>query len=511
MKRALWTIAFLFCSLPFCLDQGSLASAQAPKPAPKPAAPRTARPAAPAAPAPAAPAPAAPQPRRIVRSDTVNETSVGEFDNSRRVAIVAAVGKYDDPGLAALRFTIADAYELSAELRRQGYIVHTLLNQEATNDNIRERFESVGAGGDKPGTLLFAFAGHGFQSEKGINYLATYSTTIDSLEQRGLSLPEVQALMKATGAKRSVLLVDACRNIPGARAVGTTTTFRDLEKSEGVRTLLSTRPGGFSFEDQALQHGIFTHFVIEGLRGKAANTDGKVTFDDLAGFVEKRVEGYASERGLSQKPFRAVDASGDFLLSTAVALKDEEITQIRDQSGSKNMPNDAVSVARQGDGFLAQNYVMVAQDDELRLYSSPGMQLFASLALDTQTKDVPAGSKRYVGSAGRGDQIMHAVVRFDGGLPVELKGRVGTTCQAPARCTGQDIRLPGESASANSLVQRGNPAAQAGARILGGLGRGRAAQRVEQATQVAATTIQAIEGRSWEAFNLAPGLKSAAR
>jgi hypothetical protein len=477
--------------------------AQGQKPAPKPAPNQPSGQTAKPRPA----SPSAPQARRIERTDTVNETTVAEFQDARRVAIVAAVGKYDDPALAPLRFTVADAYELSAELRRQGYIVHTLLNNEATNDNIRERLSSINAGGTAPGTVLFAFAGHGFQSEKGVNYLATFSTTIETLEQRGLSLPEVQELMKASGAKRSILIIDACRNVPGTRAVATSTTFQEFEKSEGVRTLLSTRPGGFSYEDQALQHGIFTHFVLEGLRGKAANTDNKVTFEDLAGFVEKRVESYAAERGLSQKPFRSVDASGDFLLSVATPLKDEEITQVRTNSGSKDMPNDAVSVTRQGEGFLGANYVMVSQGDGLRLYSSPGMQLYATLDLDTQAKDLPEGSKRYVGSAGKGDEVLHAVVRFQGGLPFELIGRVGTPCPANT-CTGKAVRIPGDSTSASSVTEKARDLGKAARIILGG--RGGTAKADTVATNVN-QGVRALDGRNWVAFNLAPSLKTPAR
>lgn len=494
--------------------------AQAPKAAaPKPPAPAPARPRAPGTGGPAAPTPAGgagTQARRIVRTDTVNESTVADFTGTRRVAIVAAVGKYDDPALAPLRFTVADASELSEELRRQGYIVHTLLNGEATNDNIRERFASLSTDADKPGTVLFAFAGHGFQSTAGANYLATYSTTLDTLEQRGLSLTDVQAMMKATGAKRSVLLVDACRNVPGARAVGTSpTTFRDFSKSEGVRTLLSTRPGGFSYEDQALQHGIFTHYVIEGLRGKAANADGKVTFEDLASYVERRVESYAAEKGLSQKPFRAVDASGDFLLSTETPLKEEEIATVHRQSPGRDMPSDAVSVARQG-GYLAENYVMVPQEDGLKLFALPGMQLYASLTPDSEAKNIPQGWRKFIGNAGRGDDVLHVVVRYAGGLPVELRGRLGTTCQSNT-CAGQDLKIyDGEALSATGSAGKVEQLANAGKKvtsIFGGRGNKatKAAEKTEQAASGTKLALQAMGGRSWVGFNLAPKLASTGR
>jgi hypothetical protein len=503
MKCSMRTLSMTLIVTLLAASAGAVLSAQGTKPAaPKaPARPPTSGTTKPRTTTP----PAAPTARKIVRTDVVNAEAVTEFEKSDRVAVVAAVGRYDDNGLAPLKFTIADAYEMSAELKRQGFIVHMLLNQEATNDEIKKRLESFA--NDKPGTLVFAFAGHGFQSKSGTNYLATYSATADTLEERGLSLTEVEALMKATGAKRNVLFIDACRNVPNTRAVTAPVSFRDFSQSEGVRMLLSTRPGGFSYEDPNLKHGIFTHFVIEGLRGKAANTDGKVTFEDLAGYVEKNVQSYAAENGgLSQKPFRSGEASGDFLLSTAAPAKEEELVQVKESA--KYVTNDAITVTRQGDGALPASYVMMADDNELRLYSSPGMQLFAALQLDAETKDVPEGSKRYVGKSGRGDDVMHAVVRFEKGLPYELLGRVGKTCPATVKCSGQDaVKLPGEGQSVNSAIKKGAEIADKANK----LNPFRRPTKAETIVNTTARGILALDGRSWEAFNLAPQLRVAAR
>ena len=44
-----------------------------------------------------------------------------------------------------------------------------------------------------------------------------------------------------------------------------------------------------------LRHGVFFHFVIEGLKGKAANKRGEVTLEHLAAYVEDEVPDQVKE------------------------------------------------------------------------------------------------------------------------------------------------------------------------------------------------------------------------
>ncbi len=39
-----------------------------------------------------------------------------------------------------------------------------------------------------------------------------------------------------------------------------------------------------------MEHGIFTHYLLEGLRGKAADSDNEITFQGLTNYVSKQVE-----------------------------------------------------------------------------------------------------------------------------------------------------------------------------------------------------------------------------
>jgi hypothetical protein len=56
-----------------------------------------------------------------------------------------------------------------------------------------------------------------------------------------------------------------------------------------VAALLSCSDGERSFEAGRLGHGVFFHFVLEGLKGAAKNDEDEVTWDRLAEFVKRQV------------------------------------------------------------------------------------------------------------------------------------------------------------------------------------------------------------------------------
>ena len=90
-----------------------------------------------------------------------------------------------------------------------------------------------------------------------------------------------------------MLVVDACRNDP-AKGGGKSANIsggmvRDLP--EGLSILFSARSGQQSWEssDTKIKHGVMSHFLLEGLRGGAAD-ENEITWSDLTSYVRKRVE-----------------------------------------------------------------------------------------------------------------------------------------------------------------------------------------------------------------------------
>ncbi len=257
---------------------------------------------------------------RDLRVESIDPATRRSFEKQVKVALVVGVSVYPQgSGLSSLKYAARDADVLGAALKSQGYLVRKLVDSDATRAVIRRTLRELSdVVSPNEGTLLFFFGGHGY-TYKGTNYLATFGVTADDLDGEGLAVKDVEALLRASKAKRKLLFVDACRNDPGqaARSAGQR-SFETLQASEGIRVLFSTKEGRVSFEDDTLQQGVFTYFLVKGLEGEAAGTDGLVTFRDLSDYLTDRMRAYTVERGQVQIPFEAGESSGDFLLSVGM-------------------------------------------------------------------------------------------------------------------------------------------------------------------------------------------------
>jgi formylglycine-generating enzyme required for sulfatase activity len=258
---------------------------------------------------------------RDKRVTPVDPTVRQKFERQVKVALLVGIGNYDvATGLPALKYPARDVELLTAELQRQGYLVTSLIDGRASRGVIRRTLHELASALDPDqGTFLFYFSGHGFQQD-GRNYLATYGSTADDLKSEGLAVGDVEALLKETRAHQIMMFIDACRNDPsgGARAVEQR-SFAALQAATGIRVLYSTRSGRVSFESDELRQGVFTYFLVHGLRGEAAGADGLVTFRDLADYVIEQTRIYGLKSGRVQVPYEAGESSGDFLLARAIA------------------------------------------------------------------------------------------------------------------------------------------------------------------------------------------------
>ena len=167
-------------------------------------------------------------------------------------------------------------------------------------------------------------SGHGFSESGGKEgFFCAHFTDPEKLTATGLSLDEVRRRLVASKAKQRMLIVDACRNVPGARTVGSRLEIAEAFRAEGLGVLFSTAPGTQSLEPRGvdqdaqgrtIQNGIFTHYLLRGLEGDAdSNGDGWLTFRELAYHTWSEVK---AKTELKQKPYLdwVGEAGGDFLL-----------------------------------------------------------------------------------------------------------------------------------------------------------------------------------------------------
>jgi hypothetical protein len=209
-----------------------------------------------------------------------------------RFALLVGVNAYQHEKLRPLRYAVRDAAELGQVLQGAGYRVTVLTDAKGTRANIEHHLEILLRRCRKGDTVVVALAGHGVQFEgKPDAYFCPHDArpfpdAADSL----VSLGRIYEAMDRSFTGMKVLLVDACRDDPGAtRDARGITADGAPRPPQGVAALFSCRAGEQAYESDQLEHGVFFYHVLEGLRGRAKDADGEVTFAGLAAYVQKQV------------------------------------------------------------------------------------------------------------------------------------------------------------------------------------------------------------------------------
>jgi len=164
-----------------------------------------------------------------------------------------------------------------------------------TQKNILNALRERAAAAGSRGLLVVTLATHGFSSQ-GVPYLVSSSSYFQHLDT-SISVSRMLDVASATGAKRSLFLVDACRerlkNDP--RAVqpddaSKSLFMKKMNRTTGQAVLWAAAAGGYAYDDKDRRNGVFTYWVLQGLQGKAAtDSEGFVTFDTLAQYVDREV------------------------------------------------------------------------------------------------------------------------------------------------------------------------------------------------------------------------------
>ncbi len=84
-------------------------------------------------------------------------------------------------------------------------------------------------------------------------------------------------------------------------------------------------------EDDQHRHGLFTYYLLKGLRGEAdTNRNGTVTFGELAGYVRQKVAWAAKsqfnqeQRPLLLPPLKPDDPAASLILTALPSLTSSE-------------------------------------------------------------------------------------------------------------------------------------------------------------------------------------------
>jgi uncharacterized caspase-like protein/tetratricopeptide (TPR) repeat protein len=218
----------------------------------------------------------------------------------------------------------------------------------ATKQNIFGAIDQYLAPRVQPGHEIIIFlAGHGIADGVGAqakSYFLSVDTDIQSKEtvaRTAIDMEELIRKVSALKASQFTLFYDACREDPSpgrgfkgnpltdvtARILTMVPTRMQQPRTEPATSVVfyACQIGERAFESQQLQHGVFTYYILRGLRELADRPDGRVEAGRLAGYLSENVRKWSLEAknpfGQNQNPTMvATDVRGPVLVARVLPL-----------------------------------------------------------------------------------------------------------------------------------------------------------------------------------------------
>ena len=252
---------------------------------------------------------------------------------AEKYALLVGINDYRGD-ISPLRYCVADVEAFSQALvevagfaEERVYLMTSQMSgqKDPTNVNVIKQLSILSERVKPEDTFIFYFSGHGVSKDGQSFLLATNSdsTTTDTLEISGIPLAKVSQILSRIQAKQLLTVIDACRNDPNAGRgeqdnLLTNSFSRGFKIKRGndnsgtpkvSATLYACNIGERAYEWPEKEHGVFSYFLLEGIKGEATNQNGEITIVDLADYTQKKVVRWAEEfRGKNQRPW--LDQSG---------------------------------------------------------------------------------------------------------------------------------------------------------------------------------------------------------
>jgi uncharacterized caspase-like protein len=218
----------------------------------------------------------------------------------RRVALVIGNSAYKS---SPLRNPVRDARAISRALAETGFKVTVLEN--ASETGMRRAIRAFGDELAAGGVGLFYYAGHGMQV-RGRNYLIPVNADIereDEVEDQAVDANLVLTKMDSAKNSLNLMILDACRNNPFARAFRSAAQgLAQMDAPSGTLVAFATAPGSVASDGDG-ENGLYTKHLLANM------TRAGLPIEQL--FKEVRI-GVGRETSDRQVPWESSSLKGNF-------------------------------------------------------------------------------------------------------------------------------------------------------------------------------------------------------
>jgi uncharacterized caspase-like protein len=201
-----------------------------------------------------------------------------------------------------------------------------LLDDEATGEGIRAALTDLATRIGPEDTAVVFFSGHGAHDPAGGDarqYILPHDCDPADLPGTAISGAGMTAMLHEIQAGRLLVLFDSCHSggagdpkghLPRIKRGLSEDYYQALAQGLGRVVIASSRPDELSWALQGMSNSLFTHYLLEALRGQARTLgDGYVRVFDVFRHVADHVPTRANQHPI----FKATAMEEDFPIALA--------------------------------------------------------------------------------------------------------------------------------------------------------------------------------------------------
>jgi hypothetical protein len=259
-------------------------------------------------------------------------TVIREKEHGNVWAAVIGINEY--PNARSLKYAVNDALAFKHYLKNNIGLtedhIFFLTEHDATKDNILSLLGTkLKRKASREDTVIIFFAGHGAVETDPSNpdgdgfekYLLPYDANLNDLYTTSISMDEVRKIFQRISADRLIFIADTCYSgASGGRTMVASKTranlsdkfYERISKGKGRVIISSCSANEVSKEDDNLKHGVFSYYMLEGLKGRAdQDGDGIITVSELFSYISRKVP---EASGQDQHPVKKGETEGELVI-----------------------------------------------------------------------------------------------------------------------------------------------------------------------------------------------------
>jgi hypothetical protein len=247
-------------------------------------------------------------------------------------AIVIGINEYQNT--RNLKYAVNDARAFKDYLKDNVGIpderIFYLANQDATKSRIESLLgTTIKRKASRDDTVIIFYAGHGAVEPDPSNldgdgfekYLLPHDADLEDLYSTSISMNDIRTIFTRIRADRLIFIADTCYSgASGGRTMTATKTranlsdkfYERISRGKGRVIISSCSANEISKEDDNLQHGVFSYYMLEGLKGRAdQDGDGIITVSELFSYISRKVPQASAQ---DQHPVKKGETEGELVI-----------------------------------------------------------------------------------------------------------------------------------------------------------------------------------------------------